>query len=215
MLKLKVKVVKTGAKIPVVAHRGEDLGYDVFSAEDDVVVLAPGEQKALRTGIAVEMGEWQVPSFNPFTVNLLATSPMLGFNHFNVKAGLIAKQPSGLALKRMVDVKAGVIDAGYRNEIKILLFNYGKETQVFSPGDKIGQLVPIPVFAGDVEQIEELTDSKRGLAGWGSGQTEATKPIPDGLTAKVTPETLTPPEDVEVKSKKTVKLSVKEGIVNE
>lgn len=167
MSKLRVKRVNPNAKLPEVAHIGEDFGYDVFAClqgqydpkTEEVytitVTINPGEQKIIPTGIAVHM-------------------EMLWAGH-GYQVGLIAKQSSGLALKRALDVKAGVIDAGYRNEIKILLYNYGNEPQVIRHHDKIGQLVPMPVIGGLVEEVEELSGSKRGLAGWGSGQTDANR----------------------------------------
>jgi dUTP pyrophosphatase len=169
---MKLKVVKQhpSAKLPEVAHPGEDFGYDVFACLPEesysgtsfapacCVIIQPGEQRAIPTGIAVEVGDGSLQSY-----------------------GLIAKQPSGLALKRMLDVKAGVIDAGYRNEIRILLYNYGKQAQVVYDGDKIGQLVPIPVYTGEIEEVENLSESTRGLHGWGSGHKASTEIIDGGV----------------------------------
>jgi dUTP pyrophosphatase len=172
MLKLKVKRIIESAILPVVAHVGEDFGYDVFSAEEKPVTLKPGEQKPIRTGFAMEMESLTLMS-GSFSLNGFTGLPNL--IPLSFKVGLIAKQPSGLASKKLTDVKAGVIDSGYRNEIHILLFNYGKEERTFSPGDKIGQVVPVLCITGGVEEVVELTESSRGVAGWGSGQTDETK----------------------------------------
>lgn len=153
MHKLFVKKINPNAKVPEVAHIGEDFGYDIFACLDADVTIKPHEQTRIPTGIAVEM-----------------EGVLIGPTGY--KLGLIAKQSSGLALKRVLDVKSGVVDAGYRNEIQILLYNYGKEAQIIKHHDKIGQLVPVPVFAGEVIVKEELSDSSRGLAGWGSGHTD-------------------------------------------
>lgn len=166
MLKLKVKRFHPNAKLPEVAHPGEDFGYDVFACLDvndypddevvnlvhreDALIIAPGEQKLVRIGWAMEV----------------ESAPGILIPH---PCGLIAKQPSGMALKRFLDVKAGVIDAGYRNEIKILLYNYGTTVQYIRHHDKIAQLVPIKVMAGLVEEVDALSPSERGIAGWGSG----------------------------------------------
>lgn len=158
MLKLKVKRWHPEAKLPTVAHPGEDFGYDVFAClptegfPNNTLLIQPGEQRLVPIELSMEVEQWQIKSY-PYWI----------------PCGLIAKQPSGLALKRMLDVKAGVIDAGYRNEIKILLYNYGEEPQTIKHHDKIAQLVPVPVFTGDVEEVQELTESDRGTAGWGSG----------------------------------------------
>lgn len=157
-MKLKVKRILADAKLPEVAHPTEDFGYDVFACIDGgdnallepewrTIAIKPGKQALISIGWAMEM-----ESYVPWQ-----------------KVGFIAKQPSGMALKRMLDVKAGVIDAGYRNEVKILLYNYGTETQFIKQHDKIAQLVPALVLTGVVNEVEELSDSDRGLNGWGSG----------------------------------------------
>jgi dUTP pyrophosphatase len=152
------KVVET-AKDPMLAHPEEDFGYDIFSAETENITIEPSEQVMVRTGLAFEMTDF-----------VYATLGLFGPLKRTLRVGVIAKQPSGLAWKRRLDVKAGVIDAGYRNEVKILLYNYGKTAQVIEPGDKIGQVIPVPVFAKQTKQVDALSESNRGMAGWGSGK---------------------------------------------
>lgn len=161
-MKLKVKRWHVDAKVPEIAHPGEDFGYDVFACltEDEnaytlgearYLTIKPGQQVMIPIGWAMEIEPGPL-------------SP-LGDYRF----GLIAKQPSGLASKRKLDVKAGVIDAGYRNQIQILLYNYGTEPQYIQHHEKIAQLVPMPVFSSTIEEVNELSESDRGTAGWGSG----------------------------------------------
>ena len=167
-MKLKVKRIRPDAKLPEIAHPGEDFGYDVFACippfepgqpqeylyrTADSVILDAGCQIKIPIGWAMELSAFNYTD--------------LGFRE--LKMGLIAKQPSGLASKRMLDVKAGVIDAGYRNEIVVLLYNYGTETQYIKHHDKVAQLVPMPIYAGEIEEVDKLSESGRGLAGWGSG----------------------------------------------
>jgi dUTP pyrophosphatase len=152
-VELKVKRLSPLAKLPEVAHDGEDLGYDFFAAED--AWIQPGEQVVVDTGLAVDPGE------------IVVDGEIL-------KLGLIGKQPSGLARKRKLDVKGGVMDAGWRGSYGIMLHNYGSIAQYVVAGDKIAQFVRIPVLTrGEIREVTELSESSRGVHGWGSGHKDA------------------------------------------
>lgn len=140
---LRVKLLDPAARLPVVAHPGEDLGYDVFALEP--VAIAPGVTMRVRTGIAVE-----------------ARHPQTG-----EPLGLIVRDRSSVA-SRGLAATAGVIDAGYRGEILIVMTNLGRETQQLNAGEKIAQMVPVPVLTGTVEQADTLEDSARTHKGFGS-----------------------------------------------
>jgi dUTP pyrophosphatase len=134
---LKVKRLSPDAVLPTVAHPGEDIGYDLYSAEE-LPIPARGAA-GVHTGIAIEF----VPT-----------------------AGGIVKTRSGLAKKRLM-CNAGVIDAGYRGEIIVLMENLADEPYTIHKGDKIAQLLEHPTLAGDV--IEgELSEAARGAKGFGS-----------------------------------------------
>jgi dUTP pyrophosphatase len=140
---LLVKRLAEGARTPVVAHPGEDLGYDVFALE--AVELWAGAAVRVRTGIAVE-----------------ARHPQTG-----VGLGLLVRDRSSMAA-RGVAVTGGVIDAGYRGEIQILLTNLTDTAIRLEAGDKIAQMIPVPVLTGAVSVVEELGDSNRAEKGFGS-----------------------------------------------
>jgi dUTP pyrophosphatase len=140
---LRVKLLDPSARAPVVAHPGEDLGYDVFSLE--AVLLAPRSTVRVRTGIAVE-----------------ARHPASG-----VPLGLLVRDRSSMAAKGIATT-AGVIDAGYRGEILILMTNLGDNPLEFRPGEKIAQMIPVPVLTGPVEIVSALEDSARAEKGFGS-----------------------------------------------
>jgi len=140
---LRVKLLQPGARLPVVAHPGEDLGYDLFALE--AWVLPPGATARLRTGIAVE-----------------ARDP-----HTGAALGLLVRDRSSMAARGLA-VTGGVIDAGYRGEILVLLTNLGQATEEVKPGDKIAQMIPVPVLTGAVEQVESLEESARAGKGFGS-----------------------------------------------
>lgn len=134
---LKVKRLSSDATLPTVAHPGEDIGYDLYSAAD-LTILAHGAA-GVPTGIAIEF----VPA-----------------------AGSIVKTRSGLAKKRLM-CNAGVIDAGYRGEIIVLMENLGDEPYSIRKGDKVAQLVEHRWLAGEVVE-DELGEAKRGAKGFGS-----------------------------------------------
>jgi len=140
---LRVKLLEAGARAPVVAHPGEDLGYDLFALEG--VVLAPRATVKVRTGIAVE-------ARNPATC-----APL----------GLLVRDRSSMAA-RGIATTAGVIDAGYRGEILVLMTNLGETAVELKAGEKIAQMIPVPVLTGDVETVESLEDSARAEKGFGS-----------------------------------------------
>ena len=140
---LRVQLLETGARAPVVAHPGEDLGYDIFSLE--AATLTPHTAVKVRTGIAVE-----------------ARHPATG-----QPLGLLVRDRSSMAAKGVATM-AGVIDAGYRGEILILMTNLGSAPVEIRAGDKIAQMIPVPVLTGVVQTVESLEESARAKKGFGS-----------------------------------------------
>lgn len=140
---LRVKLLEEGARLPVVAHPGEDLGYDVFALED--AVLEPRKTVRVRTGISVE-----------------ARHPETG-----VPLGLLVRDRSSMAAKGIATT-AGVIDAGYRGEVQVVMTNLGTERTEVKAGEKIAQMIPVPVLTGTVEQAQDLEESARLAKGFGS-----------------------------------------------
>ncbi|MBZ5510332.1 MAG: dUTP diphosphatase [Acidobacteriia bacterium] len=139
---LKVKLLVPTAKAPTVAHPGEDLGYDVYAA---VTITVSGRNHGVvSTGIAIEITDDH-------------GRPM----------GALLRDKSSMAAKRMV-LTGGVIDSGYRGEIKVLMENLGDGPATIHAGDKIANLIPYPVLTGEVRVVEELAESKRKAGGFGS-----------------------------------------------
>ena len=140
---LRVKLLDEAARLPVVAHPGEDLGYDLFALED--TALAPRATVRVRTGIAVE-----------------ARDPETG-----APLGLLVRDRSSMAA-RGIATTGGVIDAGYRGEILVLMTNLGETAVELKAGEKIAQMIPVPVLTGHVEEVETLEESARAEKGFGS-----------------------------------------------
>ena len=140
---LRVKRLDAGARLPVVAHPGEDLGYDVFALEG--VLLEPRKTVKVRTGIAVE-----------------ARHPTTG-----EPLGLLVRDRSSMAARGLATT-AGVVDAGYRGEILVVMTNLGELAVDLKAGEKIAQMVPVRVLTGPVEETESLEASQRAARGFGS-----------------------------------------------
>jgi dUTP pyrophosphatase len=139
---LRVKLLTGSAKAPTVAHPGEDLGYDVYAAF--MVIIAPRSHAIVPTGIAIE-----------------CTSPA------GEPMGALLRDKSSMAARRLM-LTGGVIDAGYRGEIRVLIENMGDQPAVINAGDKIANLIPYPVLTGEVQVVDELAESKRKAGGFGS-----------------------------------------------
>ncbi len=84
-------------------------------------------------------------------------------------AGLVTPR-SGLAARHGASVVngPGLVDSGYRGELKVILINHGSEPLVIERGDRIAQLVVVPVAIPEFEEVAELPDSQRGEGGFGS-----------------------------------------------
>ncbi len=122
-------------------------GADLYAVLDGDVTIAPNETKLIKTGLAMEIPE--------------------GY------AGLIYAR-SGLASKRGLAPanKVGVVDADYRGEVMVALHNHSAAPQTVSHGERIAQLVVAPFLRADYTVAEELSDTVRGVGGFGSTGTK-------------------------------------------
>jgi dUTP pyrophosphatase len=137
---LPVKLLTTTAQLPTKVNLF-DAGLDLYCDEKETVTIPPGQRKLISTGISIAIPK--------------------GF------VGLIWPR-SGHAVKKGIDTLAGVIDAPYRGEVKVLLQNESDEFQIFQPGDKIAQI--IIQHAPDFTPVacDDLSETSRGENGFGS-----------------------------------------------
>ena len=140
MAEIRVKLLHPAASLPVRAHPG-DAGADLCSVES--VVIPPGERRDVGTGIAI-----QIPSGH----------------------GGFVQPRSGLAFKKgiMLVNSPGLIDSGYRGEVRVCLYNSGPEAFSIEPGERIAQLVVQRVEEPVFVEMSELADTARGDSGFGS-----------------------------------------------
>ena len=141
-MNIKVKKLKPDATVPTMGSKFA-AGADLYSAEDEDVVIEPGETKFIGTGLAMEIPEGYV--------------------------GLVYAR-SGLACKRGLAPanKVGVVDSDYRGEIKVALHNHGKEAQTVEKGERIAQMVIAPYLSVNYEEADALSETERGDGGFGS-----------------------------------------------
>ncbi len=136
-----IKILSRDAQIPHMAYNG-DAGVDLRSVER--IVLEPQERAMVATGLAIALPE--------------------GY------AGFVLPR-SGLAEKHGISIvnAPGLIDSNYRGELKVILLNTDPDKSfTIEIGDRIAQLIVMPVPTINFEQVEELTESQRGESGFGS-----------------------------------------------
>ena len=139
---MKIPLIKLDTELPTPSrsHPG-DAGFDLYARVS--TELEPGEWAAVATGVAVAIPDGHV--------------------------GLVAPR-SGLAVRSGISVVngPGVIDTGYRGEIMAVLINHGAERVVLARGDRIAQLIIVPINEWDIEEVDDLEETTRGAAGFGS-----------------------------------------------
>ena len=141
MIELEVLRLREEAVVPDRAYAG-DAGLDLATCER--VELEPGERTVASTGLAVAIPDGYAGFVQP-------------------RSGLAAR--SGVAVVN----SPGLIDSGYRGEIRVVLLNTDREqTFIAEPGDRIAQLVVLPVPELVVREVDDLSASERGVRGFGS-----------------------------------------------
>lgn len=143
---LKLMRVREGAIIPKQATAGS-AGYDLCACMDAPQTIEPGERCVFPSGLAAE-----IPAGT---------------------AGFIFTR-SGLGIKKGIHVTngVGVIDSDYRGEIRIGLHNLSAEPYTVQPGERIAQMIIMPYFAPVIEEVTSLTETDRGVGGFGSTGTK-------------------------------------------
>tara|TARA_B110000263_G_scaffold209308_1_gene191299 strand:+ start:673 stop:1110 length:438 start_codon:yes stop_codon:yes gene_type:complete len=142
MVKILVKKLDSHVKLPSYKTIGSS-GMDLMALTDKPITILPKKSYLVPTGISVAMPKNYEIQIRP---------------------------RSGLAAKNNISVlnTPGTIDSDYRGEIKIILFNHGSDEFLINNGDRIAQIVLMPVHKIDFEEVDNLPDTVRGEGGFGS-----------------------------------------------
>lgn len=139
---IRVKKLRKNAIIPTYGSQ-EAAGADLYACMDERVTIEPGESVWINSGVAVELPRG-------FVGLIFARSSM------GAKRGLAPAN------------KVGVIDSDYRGELRIVLYNHSKISQLVEPGERIAQLVIVPIITPGFEEVDDLSDTARADKGFGS-----------------------------------------------
>ena len=142
MIKVLINKLNPKAELPKYKTEGSS-GMDLMALIENPITIKPQNSVLIPTGLSIAIPEDTEVQIRP---------------------------RSGLAVKSSISVlnTPGTIDSDYRGEIKIILFNHGKEEFTVNNNDRIAQMILMPVLKAEFEQVEELPISVRGSGGFGS-----------------------------------------------
>ncbi len=142
MVKVLVKKLNSKAQLPKYKTSGSS-GMDLMASIENPIKIEPQESALIATGISIAIPEGTEVQIRP---------------------------RSGLAAKSSISVlnTPGTIDSDYRGEIKIILFNHGKEEFTINNNDRVAQMVLMPILKAEFEEVEDLPETLRGSEGFGS-----------------------------------------------
>ena len=142
MVKVLIKKLNPNAKLPSYKTSGSS-GMDLMALIDDTLTIKPNQSVLVPTGLSIAIPDDTEVQIRP---------------------------RSGLAAKSNISVlnTPGTIDSDYRGELKIILINHGKEDFLINNGDRIAQMILMPVLKIEFEEVEDLPETIRGSGGFGS-----------------------------------------------
>ena len=142
MAKVLIKKLNPDVELPVYKTSGAS-GMDLMAFIQEPIIISPNSSYLVPTGLSMAFSEDYEVQIRP---------------------------RSGLAAKNSITVlnTPGTIDSDYRGEIKIILFNHGKEDFIINNKDRVAQMILTPVIKMELEEINNLPDTLRGEGGFGS-----------------------------------------------
>jgi len=142
MVKVLIKKLNSKVQLPMYKTDGSS-GMDLIAFIEKPINIKPQESVLIPTGISIAIPEDTEVQIRP---------------------------RSGLAAKSNISVlnTPGTIDSDYRGEIKIILFNHGKEEFVVNNNDRVAQMILMPIIKAEFEEVEDLPKTLRGSGGFGS-----------------------------------------------
>ncbi len=141
---VKILIKKTSKEVITPKYKTDgSSGVDLSAFLDKEVVIKPNSSELIPTGLQVAIPEELEIQIRP-------------------RSGLAAKENIGVLNS------PGTIDSDYRGELKIILFNHGNKDFIINNGDRIAQMVLVPILKMEFEEVDSLTDTIRGQGGFGS-----------------------------------------------
>ena len=142
MVKVLIKKLNSKVQLPKYKTDGSS-GMDLMAFTESPINIRPQESALIPTGITIAIPEDTEIQIRP---------------------------RSGLAAKSNISVlnTPGTIDSDYRGEIKIILFNHGKEEFIINNNDRVAQMILMPIIKAELEEVEDLPKTLRGSGGFGS-----------------------------------------------
>ena len=141
---VKILIKKTNRKVITPKYKTDgSSGVDLSAFLDKEVVIKPNSSELIPTGLQVAIPEELEIQIRP-------------------RSGLAAKESIGVLNS------PGTIDSDYRGELKIIVFNHGNKNFIINNGDRIAQMVLVPILKMEFEEVDSLPDTGRGQGGFGS-----------------------------------------------
>ena len=141
---VRILIKKTSKEVITPKYKTEgSSGVDLSAFLNEKVVIKPNSSKLIPTGLQVAIPEELEIQIRP-------------------RSGLAAKESMGVLNS------PGTIDSDYRGELKIILFNHGDKDFIINNGDRIAQMVLVPILKMEFEEVDNLPDTVRGQGGFGS-----------------------------------------------
>ena len=142
MIKVLIKKLNPKVNLPSYKTKGSS-GMDLMAFVDKPIIIPPGKSCLIPTGLSIAIPEDTEVQIRP---------------------------RSGLAAKSSLSVlnTPGTIDSDYRGELKVILFNHGKENFLVNNNDRIAQMILMPVLKVDFQEVDNLPETIRGSGGFGS-----------------------------------------------
>jgi dUTP pyrophosphatase len=142
MAKVLIKKLNPKVKIPEYKSQGAS-GMDLLDFIGKSIIVAPKSSKLISTGLSVAFSQDYEIQIRP---------------------------RSGLAAKNNISIlnTPGTIDSDYRGEIKIIIYNHGKDDFIINNGDRIAQMILVPILKMELEETDNLPETIRGKGGFGS-----------------------------------------------
>ena len=142
MIKVLIKKLSHKAQIPIYKTEGSS-GMDLMALTEHKIVIKPNKSTLVPTGLSVA-----IPNDTEIQI----------------------RPRSGLAAKSSISVlnTPGTIDSDYRGELKVILFNHGDKEFIINNGDRIAQMVLVPILKVQFEEVQDLPETIRGSGGFGS-----------------------------------------------